>query len=100
MTTAERQRKFQKSHPGYDRARKSRGRAGCKRRISMMKAEIRAMVLAERAQAAAAMIQIPAAKPMLMLPAPVENPLMAQIEALAAARKSASAESPSFPAFR
>ena len=99
MSNAERQHKFQRAHPGYDRRRKARGRASGKRLVEMMKAQWRAELLAEQAQTVEATIQVPATKPLLMLPAPVENPLMVELEALAAARKSQPAESRFVPAF-
>src|SRR5215203_440169 len=86
-SSAERQRKFQMAHPGYDRRRKARGRDRAKRAVAMMKAQMREMALAEQAQTAAATIQNPAAKPLLMLPAPVEKfeiPGMTTIEAIRA----------------
>ena len=84
MSNGERQRNFQRANPGYDARRKSRCRAGAKRGVAMMKAQMRAELLAQQAQTAEATIQIPATKPLLMLPAPVEDPLMAQIEAMRA----------------
>jgi hypothetical protein len=75
--------------------------------VARMKAQVAALALAqqaatERATAqttATATIQIPENKPLLMLPAPVKDPWMAELEALAAARKSQPAESPFVPQF-
>ncbi len=72
-----------------------------KRAVAQMRAEAAALALAQHAAAQAAStaetmtatIQIPANKPLLMLPAPVKDPWMAEIESLAAARKSQPAES-------
>ena len=108
MSNAERQRKFQQANPGYDRRRKARERAMSKRDLAQRRAEAAALALAAHAAAHAAAtaqtppatIQIPANKPLLMLPAPVKDPWMAEIEALAAARKSQCAESPFIPASR
>ena len=70
-----------------------------RRDAERMRAALQADALAQQAtQVAAAAIQIPANKPLLMLPAPVKDPWMAEIEALAAARKSqAAAASPFVP---
>jgi hypothetical protein len=73
-----------------------------KRDVARRRAEAAALALAAHAAAHAAAttqtmtatIQIPANKPLLMLPAPVKDPWMAEIEALAAARKSQAAQSP------
>jgi hypothetical protein len=102
MSNAERQRKFQQANPGYDRRRKARERGMSKRDVARRRAEAAALALAAHAAAHAAAttqtmtatIQIPANKPLLMLPAPVKDPWMAEIEALAAARKSQAAQSP------
>ena len=74
--------------------------------VAQMKAQAAALALAQQAaterataQIATATIQIPENKPLLMLPAPVKDPWMAELEALAAARKSRPAESPFVPLF-
>jgi hypothetical protein len=82
-STGERQRRFQERHPGYDRRRKARDRAIEKRaseRFPALWAEITARVAATSQ----------ATRTVLMLPAPVENPVMPGLNApavpLAAAR--------------
>jgi hypothetical protein len=82
MTNAERQRLFQLSHPGYDRRRKARQRA----RVNHAVAQLRA---AAQAQAAAK-----ANPPVLMLPAPVEDLAMAELNALAASLASTPVRQP------
>jgi hypothetical protein len=106
MSNGERQRKFQLGHPGYDRRRKARERGMAKRIVKQMRAKAAALARAQQAQraaaaaqTAAATIQMPANKPLLMLPAPVKDPWMAEIESLAAARQSQAAESPFVPLF-
>jgi hypothetical protein len=107
MSNAQRQRKFQQANPGYDRQRKARERGMARRELEQMQAALQAEALAQQAQTAAAeaaqtmtaTIQIPANKPLLMLPAPIKDQWMAEIEALAAARKSQAAESPFVPVF-
>ena len=83
MSNAERQRLFQLRHPGYDRRRKARQRGALKKALQ---AKRRQMVLDAQATAAQTVpppaVETPA--PRLMLPAPVENLEMAQIDALAA----------------
>jgi hypothetical protein len=89
----ERQRLFQLRHQGYDRRRKAKKRAIWKRMARQMKAAL----LAQAAQATpepvvlAAPITLPGIPMRLALPAPVEDPLMLQINALAAARAAARA---------
>ena len=83
-STYERQRRFQERHPEYDRRRKARQRAMEKRaseRFPALWAEITARV------AAAAQ----ATRPVLMLPAPVEDPAMAELNGLAASLAAARA---------
>lgn len=78
MTNAERQRKFQKAHPGYDARRKKTSRASAKRGALLLLKAMKAKFAAEvEAQT------LTPAKPFLMLPAPVVDPLMAEINALA-----------------
>jgi len=111
MSNAERQRKFQQANPGYDRRRKARERGMSKRAVAQRRAQAQALALAQQAQMAkaaataetmtaetmTATIHIPANKPLLMLPAPIKDPWMAEIEALATARQSQPAESPFVP---
>ena len=82
MSNAERQRIFQLCNPGYDRRRKAHKRAIAKRRREQLRAEWRQ---AARADAAAA--QAPVIRPMLMLPAPIEDPTLVELNALAAGLK-------------
>jgi hypothetical protein len=79
MSNAERQRQFRERNPGYY------GRLHRKR-----KAEVMALIAA-RTAAAEAMAARPAP---LMLPAPVEDPAMAALDALAASLKSGSSREP------
>jgi hypothetical protein len=72
MSNAERQRRFQKRNPGYDRRRKANARASAKRGAEQLLAALHAKMAAE------------APRPVLMLPAPVEDPMMAEVNALAA----------------
>jgi hypothetical protein len=74
MTNAERQRKFQDAHPGYDRRRKARERAMAKRGAALF---VPAMPVPAVAR--------------LALPAPVVDPVMAELEALGAALASSRA---------
>jgi len=87
MSNAERQRKFQRANPGYDRRRKARQRSSAKRALQWMKTEAMLAELVKQQQTVEATVQEPATKPMLMLPAPVQNPVMEQIEALKSAMK-------------
>ena len=84
MSNAERQRRFQEAHPGYDRRRKARQRAGAKRVVEALRQKLMMEAHAAEAQAeqAKAPAEAQAAKPVLMLPAPVQDPLMAQLNAL------------------
>jgi hypothetical protein len=79
MTNAERQFWFRRRHPGYDRRRKARERASAKRGA----AQILAALNAKAAQAAAipAML-VPTEPQRLALPAPVVDPVMAELNAL------------------
>ena len=72
MSNAERQRRFQKRNPGYDRRRKANARESAKRGAEQLLAALQAKMAAE------------APRPVLMLPAPVEDPMMAEVNALAA----------------
>jgi hypothetical protein len=93
LSNAERQRRFQRRHPGYDRRRKAAKRAAEKRTIARLRAAAQAAAAGARvAEAKAAETMAAEARPQpLMLPAPVGNPLLAELNALAAslARRSA-----------
>ena len=54
MSNAERQRKFQLGHPGYDARRKARQRQAARRAVEKLRAEWLAKAEAERAAVAAA----------------------------------------------
>jgi hypothetical protein len=82
MSNAERQRLFQLRHPGYDARRKARERAMARRTTERFIAARRARAAAEAADADCAAAEAP--RPVLMLPAPVEDPMMAEVNALAA----------------
>src|SRR5687768_6859203 len=80
MSNTERQRKFRQSHPGYFRKYYAPKRAARKRADR----EIRAMLLAQaKAEAEAAAAASPATHPLLMLPAPVEVPVIPGLNAIA-----------------
>ena len=81
MSNAERQRRFQASHPGYDRRRKSRRRGSAKRAAAQL-------LVALQAKAAEAKREV------LMLPAPVENLVLVELNALAASLASTPARAP------
>jgi hypothetical protein len=83
LTNVQRQAAFQAAHPGYDRRRKARQRAV----LDRLSAKRR------RAQGLAPGQSMPVeAKPQpLMLPAPVENPVLVELNALAASLASAPA---------
>src|SRR5687767_10347705 len=76
MSNAERQRKFRESHPGYFRKYHARKRA-------MAKA-VRARMLAEAQAAADAAKAARATRPLLMLPAPVELPVIPGLNSIGA----------------
>ena len=88
-TTAERQRRFQERHPGYDRRRKAQERALAKRGG----AQLFATLPAQAAAAAAATAEAEASRPVLM-PAPIEDPVMAQLNAVATSLAVAPAREP------
>jgi hypothetical protein len=90
MSNAERQRKFQRANPGYDARRKSRERESSRRARARRAAELQAQRLAQ-AQAA-----VPANKPLLMLPAPIELPVIPGMNAISATPRSNS-ELQTFP---
>lgn len=81
MSNAERQRRFQASHPGYDRRRIARKRASANRGAALLLAEITAKLAAE-AEATSQAVAL-ATKSPLLLPAPVRDETMAAIESLA-----------------
>lgn len=93
ISNTERQRQFQKQHPGYDARRKARERASTKRGAAQLFA---AMLAEADAHAAAHLtappIKVPVDKPILMLPAPVVDPTMFSITALAASFAAVSAK--------
>ena len=92
MSNAERQRRFQAAHPGYDRRRKARERAMAGRGAALFVTALRAKA-AEAAPAEALVLAAPLAVPAvpvpmvarLALPAPVVDPVMAELDALRAA---------------
>ena len=98
MSNAERQRRFQDAHPGYDRRRKARRRAMIKHAVAQMRQAKEAMAaeatpaepLALPAPLTIAATSVPAA-PRLALPAPVVDPVMAELDALRAALASSRA---------
>ena len=77
-TSTERVRQFRERNPDYDRRWKAR-----------REARLQARLAALRAQAV-----VPAEKPVLMLPAPVADPAMDALNALAAKLKSGVAAEP------
>jgi hypothetical protein len=92
-SNAERQRDFRRNHPGYDRRRKAQERARVKQ---MVKHRLRQeSLLAEQAAVAheaAVRAMLMPIKPQLLLPAPVRDLLMEEMDALRAklaARRSA-----------
>jgi hypothetical protein len=89
MTNAERQREFQQRHPGYDRRRKARLRDMVRRQAAKQRAELLAQAELARTASAAAAAEVmklvcPIPLIQLALPAPVENPLLVEINNLAA----------------
>jgi hypothetical protein len=88
MSSAERQRKFQAAHPGYDRRRKARLRAACKtetkRRLAELFAKAAARAQAVPSQAVGASVADPGVKPVLMLPAPADDPTIDALDMLRA----------------
>jgi hypothetical protein len=100
MSNAERQRRFQAAHPGYDRRRKARQRAAAKRVEAQHRAErLRAAQAAEATPQTLALpapvqvmlIPVPATR---LLPAPVEVPALAAIDELRARLQAAHAHQP------
>jgi hypothetical protein len=96
VSNTERQRQFRERNPGYYGRLHARRRAAVNARVACAAnasalAEVPAV--AEVAVAQRALVEALAAafKPVLMLPAPVEDPMMAQLKALAASLKARSA---------
>ena len=85
MSNTERQRKFRKSNPGYYKKYYARKRSMGRRVRAQMQAEAQAAKAARDAAGAEATMAILAKPDPLMLPAPVQDPAMAAITALAAA---------------
>jgi hypothetical protein len=77
MSNNERQRRFQAANPNYDRLRKARQRQMSENTCARLRRASLAAAKAEQARAAAE-----APRPVLMLPAPVEDLAMAQLNAL------------------
>jgi hypothetical protein len=98
MSSAERQRRFQAAHPGYDRRRKARQKARIDSAATAMRLPEEAMdvdakpaePVAVPAPLASAMMPVPAVA-RLALPAPVVHPVLAELNALRAALASAGA---------
>jgi hypothetical protein len=87
LTSTERVQQFRARNPGYDRRWKSRKRGKPNARLAVLQAQA----------AAAAAAVAPAKTPMLLLPAPVQDPMMAEMDALAAslaARKARDSQLP------
>src|SRR5690242_5454100 len=91
-SNVERQREFRKRNPGYFNKYNARQRAMAKRAKERVRELIQAQAQADREAARAEATLAILAKPEpLMLPAPVQDPTMAAINALAAALGYASA---------
>jgi hypothetical protein len=80
QTNAERQRDFQRAHPGYDRRRKARERAATKREAALLMAQLQAAEAAKAETVEVLRIPIPTTR--YALPAPVECLAMAAINEL------------------
>ena len=91
MSNVERQRRFRARHPGYFNKYNGRRKAMRLATTAKMRAEILAMEAEARAaaQAPPAPLALPV-KPILMLPAPVQDPVVAEIDALAASLRARS----------
>jgi hypothetical protein len=83
MSNYERQVAFRKRNPGYY------GRLHRRRRAAQKVAGVAMEMAQAAATAPASPTALPAPKPVLMLPAPVENPLIAEINAIKARLASA-----------
>ncbi|MGB7159722.1 MAG: hypothetical protein WBD40_16765 [Tepidisphaeraceae bacterium] len=75
MTSTERVREFRERNPDYDRRWKARREARAQARVAALQAHA----------------VVPAETPLLMLPAPVRDPALAALDALAASLASRSA---------
>jgi hypothetical protein len=95
MSNAERQRKFRAANPGYfnkyNNRRKARRIAAQKKVLALFKelAKAKAAATQQQQPALPAPLAIPV-EPMLMLPAPVQDPTMDALNDLAASIKSKS----------
>jgi hypothetical protein len=95
MSSTQRQRKFRQRHPGYDRLRRACRKARISAMVKKMGAELMAASNAPTtAECTAPSIATAAPKPMLLLPAPVADPTMAQINAMALDLARANAKAP------
>jgi hypothetical protein len=90
MSNAERQRRFQAAHPGYDRRRKARRRAALKRSSKKGMDEHLAVLRAEQATMASDAPALPAPAPappaphrVLTLPAPADQIVVPGLNAIA-----------------
>jgi hypothetical protein len=92
LTNAQRQWMFQAAHPGYDRRRKARKRAGLKAHSAKTKAARAAAeaLATASAQIPPAPLALPPPPVRLMLPAPVTDPAMSALNALAENRHQSS----------
>jgi hypothetical protein len=83
MSNAERQRRFQAAHPGYDRRRKARQRAGLKAYGERKKAErLAAAAAGEPLALPEPAVTPPVERVMLALPAPAVVPVLPGLNAL------------------
>lgn len=85
MSDLERQRVFQARHPGYDRRRKARERAASKRYVMQLRraATVAALIEAQAAEATPVVVATPVpVVTRLALPAPVVDPVIAELDAL------------------
>jgi hypothetical protein len=93
MTNAERQRKFQRLHPGYDRRRKATERAGAKRAVEIFKRAQR--LEAARAQTATeAEVTTPPEQSTPVRLVPANDPIIVALRAMPVLR---SRETPAEP---
>src|SRR5688572_24923223 len=80
VSNTERQRQFRERNPGYYGRLHAKSRAECKARVAAALAAVQQVAL-----------PVPPVTPVLMLPAPVQDPAMAALNAMAAKLKSKSA---------
>jgi hypothetical protein len=83
MSNAERQRRFQARHPGYDRRRKARRRGAAKRDAARRVAALEAQAATTTPAVTAAPVEMllhPLPTYRLALPAPVEDPFLAELK--------------------